>query len=568
MFDYVIAGGGSAGCVLAARLSEDPDVRVCLLEAGPPDRHPFIHIPTGLLWMMRSKVLNWRFYTRPEPHLDGRRLYWPRGRTLGGSGSSNAMLYTRGHSSDYDGWAALGNRGWSYRDVLPYFKRAENHEPGGNEYHGVGGPMNVADQRSPNVLTRTFVEAGVQVGIPHSRDFNGADQEGVGLFPVTQKNGRRWSQARGYLAPAMKRPNLTVVTGAHVTRVLFEGQRAVGVAYRQNGQTQQVSARREVILSAGAVQSPQILMLSGVGDAAALRDNGIDVVRDLPGVGKNLQDHLDVLVVHTCTKPVSGGLTLRTFALGLWEFARYLTQGKGMLTVVGAEGCGFAKSSPDQPIPDVQFHFNPLRLSNHGLDLGFLFGEGYSLHVCNLRPKSRGEIRLASRDPFAPPDIHANYLSDPADMETMVDAVKLARKVLAAPAFDPYRGVELHPESPCTTDDDIRAFIRRHASTIYHPVGTCKMGHDPMAVVDDELRVHGLQGLRVVDASIMPLLVGGNTNAPTVMIAEKASDFIKRDRVGQGGAPIRAIEPRAASTFSGANAPVNEPVSVLMVPQR
>lgn len=530
MYDYVIVGGGSAGCVMAARLSEDADIKVCLLEAGPPDTHPLIHIPLGLLWMMHSKVLNWGFYTNPEPHLDGRRLFWPRGRTLGGSGSSNAMLYTRGHPSDYDAWAELGNAGWSFKEVLPYFKRAENHEPGPTEFHGVGGPMNVADQRSPNVLTRTFVQAGIQAGLPHNADFNGPQQEGVGLFPVTQKNGRRWSQARGYLAPAMKRSDLTVITGAYATRVLFEGDKAVGVEYRCKGQTKQVRAKREIILSAGAIQSPQLLMLSGVGDSAALKAKGIDVVKHLPGVGKNLQDHLDVLVVQTCTKPVSSGFTWRNLMLGAWEAIRYFTTGKGMLSMVGAEGCGFARSSPEQPIPDLQFHFNPLRLSNHGLDLKFLLGDGYSLHVCDLRPKSRGEIRLASSDPMAKPDIVANYLSEPEDMERLINGVKLARKVLAAPAFDGYRGVELRPEPPCNTDDELRAFVRRHAGTIYHPVGTCKMGHDAMAVVDSELRVHGLQGLRVVDASVMPLLVGGNTNAPTVMIAEKASDMIKRTR--------------------------------------
>jgi choline dehydrogenase len=541
MFDYVIVGGGSAGCVLAARLSEDPEMRVCLLEAGPPDTHPLIHIPLGILWMMRSKVLNWRFHTQPEAQLGGRRLFWPRGRTLGGCGSSNAMLCTRGHPSDYDAWARLGNAGWSFKDVLPYFKRSENHERGPSEFHGVGGPMNVAEQRSPNVLTRTFVQAGMQIGIPFNDDFNGARQEGVGVYAVTQKDGRRWSQARGYLAPAMKRPNLTVITGAHATRVLFEGDRAVGVAYRREGRTEQACAGREVILSAGAIQSPQLLMLSGVGDAGALKALGIGVVKHLPGVGRNLQDHLDVLVVHTCTRAVSAGFTLRNFARGAWELVRYWMQGRGMLAMVGAEGGGFARSSPEEPIPDLQFHFNPLRLSNHSLDFGFLFGEGYSVHVCNLRPKSRGEIRLASRDPMAAPEIIANYLGEPDDMERMVKGVKLARRLLAAPAFDAYRGVELRPEPHCESDDEIRAFVRRHAGTIYHPVGTCKMGHDAMAVVDEQLRVHGLKGLRVVDASVMPLLVGGNTNAPTVMIAEKASDMIRGARTtgADDAAPAR-----------------------------
>lgn len=557
MVDYVIVGGGSAGCVLAARLSEDAAVEVCLLEAGPPDTHPLIHIPLGILWMMRSKVLNWRFHTQPEPQLGGRRLFWPRGRTLGGCGSSNAMLCTRGHASDYDAWAKLGNHGWAFKDVLPYFKRSENHERGASAFHGVGGPMNVAEQRSPNVLTRTFVQAGMQCGIPYNDDFNGPHQEGVGLYAVTQKNGRRWSQARGYLAPAMERPNLRVITGARATRILFEGDRAVGVEYRRENRTEKVNARREVILAAGAVQSPQLLMLSGVGDADALKAQGIGVVKHRPGVGKNLQDHLDVLVVHTCTRAVSGGFTPRNFARGAWELLRYWFQGKGMLAMVGAEGGGFAKSAPEEPIPDLQFHFNPLRLSNHSLDFGFLFGEGYSLHVCNLRPKSRGEIRLAGRDPLAPPEIVANYLSDPDDMERMVKGVKLARKLLAAPAFDPYRGVELRPEPRCESDDEIRAFVRRHAGTIYHPVGTCKMGNDSMAVVDSELRVHGLRGLRVADASVMPLLVGGNTNAPTVMIAEKAADMIRASRAApREAAPAFEAPPARARAGVGMAEPV------------
>ncbi|HEY0844886.1 MAG TPA: choline dehydrogenase [Noviherbaspirillum sp.] len=530
MFDYVIVGGGSAGCVLASRLSEDPDIRVCLLEAGPPDTHPLIHMPFGIAWMMHSRKLNWRFHTSGEQELGGRRLFWPRGRTLGGSSSSNAMCYMRGHPSDYDAWEKLGNAGWSFKDVLPYFKRSEHQERGGSDLHGTGGPLNVADIRSPNLLTRTFIQAGVQAGIPFNEDFNGHEQEGVGLFQVTQKNGRRWSTAAGYLNMARSRPNLTVITGAHARRVLFRGKTAIGVEYQRDGRVVQLGASREVILSAGAIQSPQLLMLSGIGDVAQLHANHLRVVADLPGVGKNLQDHLDVILVQTCTKPVSMGVTPRNLLRGVWELVRYFTQRKGMFTSNGAEGCAFARSTPEEPVPDLQFHFTPLRLSRHGLDLHYFLGDGYSLHVCNLRPKSRGEIRLASADPLAPPEIIANYLSHPDDMEHMVRGVKLARKILAAPAFNPYRGRQLLPDGRCETDREIRRFIRRHAETIYHPVGTCKMGNDPMAVVDAELRVHGVQGLRVVDASIMPLLVGGNTNAPTVMIAEKASDMIRNAR--------------------------------------
>jgi len=530
MYDYVIVGAGSAGCVLAARLSEDADVKVCLLEAGPPDTHPLIHMPLGIMWMMRSKVLNWNFHTRSEPELNGRSLFWPRGRTLGGSSSSNAMCYMRGHPSDYDAWEKLGNPGWSFRDVLPYFKRSQHQERGASALHGVGGPLNVADLRYPSELSRTYIQAGIQAGLPFNDDFNGVEQEGVGLFQVTQKNGRRCSTAASFLKQARKRPNLTVITGAHARRVLSEGRRAVGVEFIKDGKTEQVRASREVLLSAGAIQSPQLLMLSGVGERAQLEDARIPVLADLPGVGKNLQDHLDVIVVDSCRKAVSWGITFKNVLMGGWNLLRYAFGGTGVFTTNGAEGCGFAKSAADEPIPDLQFHFSPARLSRHSLDLGFMVGDGYSLHVCNLRPRSRGEIRLNGGDPYDKPDIRPNYLSDPDDMERMVRGVRLARKVLAAPAFDRYRGKALQPEGSCNSDAEVRQFVRQRAETIYHPVGTCKMGSDPMAVVDAELRVHGLQGLRVVDASIMPLLIGGNTNAPVIMIAEKASDMIKAAR--------------------------------------
>jgi choline dehydrogenase len=546
MYDYVIVGAGSAGCVLAARLSEDAEVKVCLLEAGPADTHPLIHMPIGIMWMMRSKVLNWNFHTRSEPELNGRSLFWPRGRTLGGSSSSNAMCYMRGHASDYDAWEKLGNPGWSFRDVLPYFKRSQHQERGASALHGVGGPLNVADQRHPNVLSKTFIQAGIQAGLPFNDDFNGVEQEGVGLFQVTQKNGRRCSTAAGFLKLAKDRPNLTIITGAHARRVLLEGKRAVGVEFLKDGKIEQVRATAEVLLSAGAIQSPQLLMLSGVGDRAELEAARIPVHTELPGVGKNLQDHLDVIVVDTCRKAVSWGITLKTSLTGAWHLLRYVFTGKGMFTTNGAEGCGFAKSAPEEAIPDLQFHFSPARLSRHSLDLGFMVGDGYSLHVCNLRPRSRGEIRLNGADPYDKPDIRPNYLSDPDDMERMVRGVRLARKVLAAPAFDPYRGTTLLPEGPCNTDAEVRQFVRQRAETIYHPVGTCKMGSDPMAVVDAQLRVHGLQGLRVADASIMPLLIGGNTNAPVIMIAEKASDMIKAARrASQQAGAVQTQRPAA-----------------------
>ena len=530
MFDYVIVGGGSAGCVLASRLSEDPDVSVCLLEAGPPDRHPLIHIPLGILWMMRSRVLNWNFYTRDEPELAGRRMFWPRGRTLGGSSSSNAMCYLRGHPADYDRWAALGNPGWAYTDVLPYFKRSENQERGASEHHGTGGPLSVADLRSPNPLTRIFIKAAMETGLPYNVDLNGKNPEGVGPFQVTQQFGRRCSTARGFLTPVRSRANLTVITGAHATQLLFEQDRAIGVAYRHRRRMREVRALQEVILSSGAIQSPRLLMLSGIGNCAQLHEIGIEPRHHLPGVGQNLQDHLDVILVQTCTKPLSYGITWRNVMRSGVELVRYLVSGRGMLTTNGAEGCCITRSAPDEALPDLQFHFSPGKLRDHARDLEFLCGEGYSLHVCNLRPKSRGEIRLQGSDPFAPPDIRGRYLTHPEDIEHMVRGVRMARRILAANAFDAYRGEEIVPGPNVVTDDDIRHFIRSNAETIYHPVGTCKMGHDPQAVVDSQLRVLGLRGLRVVDASIMPVLVGGNTNAPTIMIAEKAADMIKASR--------------------------------------
>jgi choline dehydrogenase len=529
-FDYVIVGAGSAGCALAARLSEDPEISVCLLEAGPPDTHPLIHVPFGILWMMHSRTLNWRYYTAPQARLNRRRLFWPRGRTLGGSSSSNAMCYTRGHPADYDAWRDLGNPGWGYADLLPYFRRAEHRERGESDFHGTGGPLTVAPLRSPNPLSLAFVEAAVSAGYRRNEDFSGPEQEGVGLYEVTQVNGQRCSSARAYLRPAAGRANLAVLTRAQATRVLFQGRRARGVAFRGEGTQRQATARREVILSGGAINSPQLLLLSGVGPGSALQGLGIPVVHHLPGVGKNLQDHLDVTVVQACTRPVSYGLTPATALRGLADIVRYLVSRRGMYTTNAAEAGGFVKSAPEEALPDLQFHFTTAPLSNHGLDVKFLLQQGYTLHVCHLRPRSRGEVRLAGTDPLAHPVIEPNYLDHPADLEKLVLGVKVARRILAAPAFDAYRGEELRPGPGVRSDEEIREFIRERAETIYHPAGTCRMGADPLAVVDPELRVRGLEGLRVADASIMPLLPGGNTNAPAIMIGEKAADLIRSPR--------------------------------------
>jgi choline dehydrogenase len=531
LVDYVVVGGGSAGCVVASRLSEDPDVSVCLLEAGPNDWHPAIHIPAGMLWLMLSRRLNWQFTTRPDAQLANRQLFWPRGRMLGGSSSMNAMCYTRGHAFDYDHWAALGNRGWSYAEVLPYFKRSENQERGASEYHGTGGPLNVMDFRQPNVLTERFLEAAQQAGFPLNDDVNGAQQEGVGYFQVTQKNGRRCSAAKGFLSDEVRaRPNLTILTGAQATRLLSHGRRFTGVEFIQGRHRREVHARTEVIVSAGAVQTPQLLMLSGVGDAGHLREVGIDTVHHLPGVGQNLQDHLDVTLTRRSLQRVSSGLSWRNMLRMPGAAIQFLTSSSGFLTNNGAEGCGFIKSSPDEPIPDLQLHFMPASLRDHGRDLRFMTNEGFTMHVCQLRPKSRGRITLASKDPLQAPSIDAGYLTHPDDLRTLVKGVRQVRRIFASQAFDPYRGDEVAPGLQATSDEALEQHIRQHAESIYHPVGTCRMGADDMAVVDDQLRVHGVQGLRVVDASIMPTLIGGNTNAPAIMIGEKAADMILQAR--------------------------------------
>lgn len=529
-FDYVIVGAGSAGCVLANRLSEGGRYSVCLLEAGPADRLVWIHIPIGYGKTMFHPVYNWGFYTDPDPNMHDRRLYWPRGRTLGGSSSINGLIYVRGQQDDYDRWAALGNRGWSWRECLPYFKRLEHNELGAGPTRGVDGPLWASTIKESSELVDAFVAASNRLGVPRVDDFNTGSQEGVGYYQLTTRRGLRCSTAVAYLKPARRRPNLRVETDAQATKILFDGTRAVGVRYVQHGETREVRARGEVILAAGALQSPQLLQVSGVGPAWLLREHGIAVLADRPGVGENLQDHLQTRLIYEVAKPITTNDQLHSWLgrakIGLqWALFR-----RGPLAVGINQGGMFCRALPNEAAtPDVQFHFATLSADTAGGDVHDFSGCTYS--VCQLRPESRGVLRIRSADAREAPSIQPNYLASELDRRTAVAGVRFARRVAAAEPMAALMKREVRPGTDAQTDDELLHFCREYGQTIFHPSGTAKMGvaSDPFAVVDERLRVYGTQGLRVVDCSIMPTLVSGNTNVPVVMVAEKASDMILDD---------------------------------------
>ncbi|WP_420585453.1 GMC family oxidoreductase [Ruegeria sp.] len=533
-FDYVIVGGGSAGSVLANRLSEDPDTHVCLLEAGGWGDGILVRMPSAVVAALpgRPKINNWALETVPQQGLNGRKGYQPRGKALGGSSAINAMLYIRGQRQDYDGWADLGCEGWDWDSVLPYFKKSENNEMGADDDHGASGPLQVSHQKEPRPITHAFVEAAEQMQHRRTDNFNRGDNEGVGLYQVTQfhdpaRNGERCSAAAAYVYPVIDRPNLTVITHAHAKELTFDGKRATGVIYKRKakGPDIMVKARREVLICAGAFMSPQLLQVSGIGDGEDLKKHGINVRHNLPGVGKNLQDHLDFILSYKTKDTDNFGIGAAAGANLMRHLWRWRKNGVSMAATPFAEGAAFLKTSPALDRPDIQLHFVISLVDDHARKLHY--GHGFSCHVCKLRPESRGTVGLASADPFAAPAIDPAFLSDDRDLETLIKGARMMRDILQAPALEPYRHKEMFGTDTAQTDADWERHIRARADTIYHPVGTCKMGVDEMAVVDPQLRVHGVEGLRVIDASVMPTLVSGNTNAPTIMIAEKAADMIK-----------------------------------------
>jgi choline dehydrogenase-like flavoprotein len=547
-FDYVIVGAGSAGCVLANRLTASGRHRVLLLEAGGHDRNIWIHIPLGYGKLFTNPKVNWLYTSEPEAELNNRRIIQPRGKVLGGSSSINGLLYIRGQSADFDHWRQLGNSGWSFDDVLPYFRRAEDQARGEDMLHGVGGPLAVSDVCEPHPLCEAFIAAAEQAGFPRNNDFNGAAQEGAGYFQLTARHGRRWSTAVGYLRPARRRPNLTIASNALASRILFSGRRAIGVEYRQGEATRVAHANAEVIVAGGAFNSPQLLQLSGLGPAALLRSLGIDVLADMPGVGADLQDHLQVRMQYRCTDRITMNDVIHSWRHRTGAGLRYLLFRKGLLAIGAGYAGGFFRTSPLVATLDVQVHFIIFSADAAGAALHSF--PGFIASVCQLRPESRGFVHIKSADPTQPPAIQPRYLSNRSDRDTVVAGMKLLRRIMQQPAMRRYIAEERAPAARCTSDAELLAFARETATTVFHPTSTCRMGCDPTAVVDERLRVRGIERLRVVDGSIMPAVVSGNTNAAIVMIAEKAADMILQDAAAETPIPVR-LQPARRSMATG-----------------
>jgi choline dehydrogenase len=527
-FDYIIVGAGSAGCVLANRLTASGKHSVLLLEAGPKDTNIWIHVPLGYGKLFKDASVNWMYQTEPEPGLDGRSIFQPRGKVLGGSSSINGLLYVRGQHEDYDRWRQYGNNGWGYDDVLPYFRKAEDQERGVDDFHGIGGPLPVSDWRHPDPLSEAFIAAAAQTGIPKNADFNGASQEGAGFFQTTTWRGRRASTAVAYLRPAQRQGNLSVETSALAQRILFNGCCAEAVEYRNAaGAVQTARARKEVLVSSGAYNSPQLLQLSGVGPADLLRAHGIGVVLDAPGVGHDLQDHMQVRMVMRCAKSITLNDVVNSRVRQIWAGLQYAAFRNGPLTIAAGTAGAFFKTNPRLATPDIQIHFLPFSTDKMGEKLHPY--SAFSASVCQLRPESRGSLRIKSPDPAVPPQIRINYLATEVDRTANVEGLKILRKIVHAPALSSFVTEEVDPGAKVSTDEELLDYARQRGSTIYHPTSTCRMGNDPLAVVDQRLRVRGLEGLRVIDGSIMPDLISGNTNAAIIMIAEKASDMILED---------------------------------------
>jgi choline dehydrogenase len=537
-FDYVIVGAGTAGCVLANRLTASGRHRVLLLEAGGNDRHIWIHIPLGYGKLFTNRKVNWLYTSEPEPELNNRRIIQPRGKVLGGSSSINGLLYIRGQPADFDHWRQLGNSGWSFEDVLPYFRRAEDQQRGEDALHGVGGPLAVSDVCEPHPLCEAFIEAAQQAGFPRNDDFNGPTQEGAGYFQLTARRGRRWSTAVGYLRPARRRRNLAVVSNALASRILFSGRRAVGIEYRRGDTAHVAHANAEVIVAGGTFNSPQLLQLSGLGPAALLQSLGIDVIADMPGVGAELQDHLQVRMQYRCTERITMNDVIHSWRHRTGAGLRYILFRRGLLAIGAGYAGGFFRTSPLAATPDVQVHFIIFSADTAGATLHSF--PGFIASVCQLRPESRGFVRITSTDPRQPPAIQPRYLSSQSDRDTVVAGMKLLRQIMQQPTMRRYIAEERAPDPRCTSDAELLAFARATGTTVFHPTSTCRMGSDPTAVVDERLRVRGVERLRVVDGSIMPTVVSGNTNAAIVTIAEKGADMILQDAVAQARVAISA----------------------------